>query len=118
MISEGSCDTDWTNDAENSALPSQEKILKYIKIKKKTVTFNYITFFYCIFDQINGEHKRDFFLKLLKTSEYVAKMLSAIQGYFWMFTNLERFLFGSRMVWLWIPAGVNQANYLNPDSFA
>jgi len=25
MISEGSCDTeDWSNDAENSALPSQE----------------------------------------------------------------------------------------------
>ncbi len=27
MISEGLCDTeDWSNDAENSALPSQEKI--------------------------------------------------------------------------------------------
>jgi len=27
MISEGSCDTeDWSNDAENSALPSQEYI--------------------------------------------------------------------------------------------
>jgi len=26
MISEGSCDTeDWSNDAENSALPSQEQ---------------------------------------------------------------------------------------------
>jgi len=26
MISEGSCDTeDWSNDAENSALPSQER---------------------------------------------------------------------------------------------
>jgi len=37
MISEGSCDTeDWSNDAENSALPSQEYIiiliLKCIKI--------------------------------------------------------------------------------------
>ncbi len=28
MISEGSCDTeDWINDAENSALPSQELII-------------------------------------------------------------------------------------------
>ncbi len=28
MISEGSCDTeDWSNDAENSVLPSQEYIL-------------------------------------------------------------------------------------------
>jgi len=27
MLSEGSCDTeDWSNDAENSALPSQESI--------------------------------------------------------------------------------------------
>ncbi len=27
MTSEGSCDTeDWSNDAENSALPAQEKI--------------------------------------------------------------------------------------------
>ncbi len=27
MISEGSCDTeDWSNDTENSALPSQEEI--------------------------------------------------------------------------------------------
>jgi len=32
MITEGSCDTeDWSNDAENLALPSQEHILfKYI----------------------------------------------------------------------------------------
>ncbi len=31
MISEGSCDTeDWSNDAENSALPSEEKF--YFKI--------------------------------------------------------------------------------------
>jgi len=30
MISEGSCDTeDWSNDAENSALPSQELITFY-----------------------------------------------------------------------------------------
>ncbi len=35
MISEGSCDTkDWRNDAENSALPSHENILKYIKYIK------------------------------------------------------------------------------------
>ncbi len=34
MISEGSCDTeDWSNDAENSALPSQINILKYIQIE-------------------------------------------------------------------------------------
>ncbi len=36
MISEWSCDTeDWSNDAENSALPSLEKKwhLKYIKIE-------------------------------------------------------------------------------------
>jgi len=32
MISEGSCDTeDWSNDAENPALPSQENKL-YFKI--------------------------------------------------------------------------------------
>ncbi len=31
MISEGSCDSeDWSNDAENSALPSQEYILKQL----------------------------------------------------------------------------------------
>ncbi len=39
MISEGSCDTeDWSNDAENSALTSQEYIffffLQLIKIEK------------------------------------------------------------------------------------
>jgi len=35
MISEGLCDTeDWSYDAENSSLPSQEKItFKNIKIK-------------------------------------------------------------------------------------
>ncbi len=34
MISERSCDTEyWSNDAENSALPPQEYILKYIKIE-------------------------------------------------------------------------------------
>jgi len=36
MISEGSCDTkDWSNDAENTALPSEEYItfFKYIKIE-------------------------------------------------------------------------------------
>jgi len=35
MISEGSCDTeDWSNDAENSALPSEKYILflKYITV--------------------------------------------------------------------------------------
>ncbi len=38
MISEGSCDTeDWGNDAENSALKSQEYyILKCIKIENST----------------------------------------------------------------------------------
>jgi len=35
MISKGSCDAeDWSNDAENSALPSQESfVLKHIKIE-------------------------------------------------------------------------------------
>ncbi len=35
MISEGSCDTeDWSNDAQNSALPTRiNYILKYIKIE-------------------------------------------------------------------------------------
>ncbi len=34
MISEGSCDTeDWSNDAENSALPGISYILKYLKIE-------------------------------------------------------------------------------------
>ncbi len=45
MISEESCDPeDWSNDAENSALPSQELnyILKYIKIENS----------YCIFNQM------------------------------------------------------------------
>ncbi len=36
MISGGFCDTeDWSNDAENSALPSQEYILKKECIWKK-----------------------------------------------------------------------------------
>ncbi len=39
MISEGSCDTeDWSNDADNSALPSQEYIIFYnIKNKKNSL---------------------------------------------------------------------------------
>jgi len=44
MISQGSCDTeDWSNDAENLALPSQEQItfliylLFYIKFHNITV---------------------------------------------------------------------------------
>ncbi len=38
MISEGSCDTeDWSNNAENSALPSQELTTFYNREKQKTV---------------------------------------------------------------------------------
>ncbi len=37
MISEGSCDTeDWSNDTENSALPSQEYISFYVIFWLKT----------------------------------------------------------------------------------
>ncbi len=37
MHTEGSCDTeDWSNDAENSFLTSQEYILKYIEIEKSS----------------------------------------------------------------------------------
>jgi len=41
MISEGSCDTeDWSNDAENSALPSQEsKIINISQYYCLTVFF-------------------------------------------------------------------------------
>ncbi len=36
MISEGSCDTeDWSNDADNSALPKSLYILKYKKKEQK-----------------------------------------------------------------------------------
>jgi len=36
MISEGSCDTDWSNDAENSALPIHE----YCDVSKETRVMN------------------------------------------------------------------------------
>ncbi len=59
MISEGSCDTEeWSNDAENSDLPSEiNYILQYNQIYKKIkiviiLTSQYYCF-YCIFDQIN-----------------------------------------------------------------
>jgi len=54
MISKGSCDTEaWSNDAKNSALPSQEYF-----------TSQYYCF-YCIFDQMNAAlvSIRDFFQK-------------------------------------------------------
>ncbi len=39
MISEGSCDTeDWSNDADNSALPSQEYDANDIKMTFKMYT--------------------------------------------------------------------------------
>ncbi len=59
MISEGSCDTeDWSNDAENSALPSQNKF--YFKIYSNRNNYNYSQYscFYCIL--IVGEHKTSF----------------------------------------------------------
>ncbi len=45
MISDGSRDTeDWSNDAENSALPSQEShILNYIQIDFFLIILNNIT---------------------------------------------------------------------------
>ncbi len=49
MISEGSRDTeDWGNDAEKSALPSQEKITLYIQIENSNFEV-YISQYYCLF---------------------------------------------------------------------
>ncbi len=46
MISKGSCDTeDWSNDAENSALPSQEQIGFENIFKYKTVILKYNNIF-------------------------------------------------------------------------
>ena len=61
MISEGSCDTeDWSNDAGNSALPTQEKkiILKYIA--DIVILFHSITVFTVFLALVSV---RDFFQK-------------------------------------------------------
>ncbi len=58
MISEGSCDTEnWSNDAENTALPSEKihLILKYIKIEKSCNIISQYYCLHCIFDQINAD---------------------------------------------------------------
>ncbi len=58
MISEGSRDTeDWSNDAENYALPSQDFFSKQL--------FNFFNFFELYFDQINTNPK------LLNSGEYI-----------------------------------------------
>ncbi len=61
MISEGSRDTeDWGNDAEKSALPSQEKITLYIQIENSNFEV-YISQYYCLFllnKLILDEHNR------------------------------------------------------------
>ncbi len=57
MISEGSCDTEnWSNDAENTALPSEKihLIFKCIKIEKSCNIISQYYCLYCIFDQINA----------------------------------------------------------------
>jgi len=65
MISLKSCDTkDWSTDAENSALPSQEKkyIEKTLVILNSNNTSQYYCF-YCICDQLNEffqKHKSSF----------------------------------------------------------
>ncbi len=65
MTSERSCDIDWRNDAENSALPSQEYIWN---IFKKVMYYLQYYCFYCILDQINAGlvSIRDIFKKLGK----------------------------------------------------
>ncbi len=53
MISEGSCDTeDWSNDAENSALPHRNKLYFKICSNRKQICNNILQ--YCTFDQINA----------------------------------------------------------------
>ncbi len=58
MISEESCDTeDWSNDAENSALPSEiNHILKCIR-RKVVLNYNISQMYYCFyyFYQINAD---------------------------------------------------------------
>jgi len=60
MISEGSCGTeDWSNDAENLALPGMNCILKYLKTENSCNNILQYYSFYCsVFTALMS---RDFF---------------------------------------------------------
>jgi len=60
LFFEGSCDTeDWSNDADNSALPSQEEIPCIITIySNRKLSYYILRIFYNIKNKCNlGEHK-------------------------------------------------------------
>ncbi len=73
MISEGSCDTDWRNDAENSAAHHRNK--SHIKIENRYFKLQYFTkpqTFTVFFDQINTSLMRieNIFSKTLLTLNF------------------------------------------------
>jgi len=62
MISEGPCDTEDADDAENSALPSHKinDILKKYSQIENDIYISQFLCFYCIFYQINTKNIHNF----------------------------------------------------------